>query len=61
MCKAALVLEDEDGEYSYSAVIQASNGMVHNAYTWKRKKVKHVVADPAKIVERDMVDGEWPK
>ena len=55
------MLEDEDGEYSYSAVIQASNGMVHNAYTWKRKKVKHVVADPAKIVERDMVDGEWPK
>ncbi|HUW17715.1 MAG TPA: sialidase family protein [Sedimentisphaerales bacterium] len=59
--KAALVLENQDGEYSYPAVIQTSDGMVHIAYTWKRQKVKHVVVDPAKIVERDMVGGEWPK
>ncbi|MHC4645383.1 MAG: sialidase family protein [Planctomycetota bacterium] len=59
--KAALVLEDEPGEYSYPAVIQTSDGMVHTTYTWKRRKVKHVVIDPAKLVERDMVNGEWPK
>lgn len=55
------MLEDEDGEYSYPAVIRSSDGMVHITCTWKRQKVKHVVADPAKIVERDVVDGEWLK
>jgi predicted neuraminidase len=59
--KAALVLENEPGEYSYPAVIQASDGMVHTTYTWKRQRVKHVVIDPAKLVLKDMVDGQWPK
>ncbi|MFI4912830.1 MAG: exo-alpha-sialidase [Sedimentisphaeraceae bacterium JB056] len=41
-----LTLEDEDGEYSYPAVIQADDGLVHITYTWKRLRVKHVVIDP---------------
>ncbi len=45
----ALVLEDEPGEYSYPAVIQSSDGMVHVTYTWKRQTVKHVVIDPARF------------
>ncbi len=45
----ALVLEDQPGEYSYPAVIQASDGRVHITYTWKRQRVKHVVLDPAKL------------
>ena len=59
--QAALVLENEPGEYSYPAVIQTPDGLVHTTYTWKRKKIKHVVIDPAKIVLRDFVDGQWPK
>jgi len=40
-----LILENEPGEYSYPAVIQASDGKVHITYTWKRKRIKHVVID----------------
>jgi predicted neuraminidase len=46
---AALVLENEPGEYSYPAVIQTSDGMVHVTYTWKRVRVKHVVIDVARL------------
>lgn len=59
--KAALAIEDQPGEYSYPAVIQTSDGLVHVTYTWKRERIKHVVIDPAKLVLRDMPDGRWPK
>jgi predicted neuraminidase len=42
----AIVLESEPGEYSYPAVIQSRDGMVHITYTWKRLRIKHVVVDP---------------
>jgi hypothetical protein len=42
--KAAAVLESEPGEYSYPAVIQTADGLVHVTYTWKRQA--HVVLDP---------------
>jgi predicted neuraminidase len=48
--QAAAVLENEPGEYSYPAVIQTSDGQVHITYTWQRKRVRHVVLDPAKLV-----------
>ncbi len=42
--KDIAVLETEPkGEFSYPAVIQASDGKVHISYTWKRKKIKHVI------------------
>jgi predicted neuraminidase len=41
--KPELVLESEPGEFSYPAVIEASDGTVHISYTWNRKKIKHVV------------------
>jgi predicted neuraminidase len=46
--EAVHVLESDAGEYSYPAVIQTSDGLVHITYTWKRERIKHVVIDPAK-------------
>ncbi len=59
--QAALVLENDNGEYSYPAIIQTADGLVHITYTWKRQRVKHVVVDPAKLVARDFVNGAWPQ
>jgi len=52
--RAAVTLEDQPGEYSYPAVIQARDGTVHLTYTWNRVKVKHVVIDPARLALRDL-------
>jgi predicted neuraminidase len=59
--QAALVLEDQPGEYSYPAVIQTADGLVHTAYTWKRERIKHVVIDPAKLSPRPLAGGNWPR
>ena len=40
------VLESEPGEYSYPAIIQTADGLVHMTYTWKRERIKYVVIDP---------------
>jgi predicted neuraminidase len=36
-------LETEPGEYSYPAIIQAADGRVHLAYTYRREEIRHVV------------------
>jgi predicted neuraminidase len=60
--EAALILEDEAGkEFSYPAVIQSSDGLVHITYTWKRQRVKHAVLDPRQLQSTLMPEGEWPK
>lgn len=61
--EAALVLDhlDESGkQFSYPAVIQSRDGLVHIFYTWHRKRIKHVVIDPAHLVTTPMPKGQWP-
>jgi predicted neuraminidase len=49
--KEVATIEKEDtGEFSYPAMIQTSDGLIHMTYTWNRQKVKHVVVDPAKLM-----------
>lgn len=59
--QAALVLEDERGEYSYPGVIQTDDGKVHVIYTWHRTRMKHAVLDPSKFDLRPITDGRWPQ
>ncbi len=47
------VLEDEPGEYSYPAVIQARGGNLEITYTWKRTRIKHVEVDPRQLKTRE--------
>lgn len=59
--EAAAVIENEPpGQYSYPAVIQSSDGLVHITLTWKRLKIKHVVLNPSKLETQPIVAGVWP-
>lgn len=58
---AVLILEDSPiSQYSYPAVIQTSDGLLHFAYTWRRQKMKHVVVDPSQLKRRRIKKGIWP-
>ena len=59
--KAACVFENTPkAEFSYPAIIQTKDGLVHIAYTWKRQLMKYVVLDPKKIRGTPIKDGQWP-
>ncbi len=61
--EAAALLENEapGNEFSYPAVIQTSDGMVHITYTWKRKLIRHVVIDPSRILAKQIAGNNWPE
>ena len=44
-----LEAEPKRDGYAYPAVIQAADGLVHVTYTWDRRRIKHVVIDPARL------------
>lgn len=61
---AALVLEDDPNApngFAYPAVIQTRDGLVQITYTWERKRIKHVIVDPAKLAPRPILNGHWPE
>jgi predicted neuraminidase len=55
------ILSPTSTEYPYPAVVQTADGLVHITYTWRRQTIRHVVIDPAKLVLRDILGGQWPK
>ncbi|MEM6703164.1 MAG: sialidase family protein [Acidobacteriota bacterium] len=59
--QAVAVLEDQPGEYSYPAMVQTTDGMVHITYTYRRQRIQHVVIDPKELRAKPIVDGVWPE
>jgi predicted neuraminidase len=38
-----IVLEDGAGEYSYPALLETSDGMIHIVYTYRRRSIGHIM------------------
>ena len=56
--KVAVLEQEEKSEFSYPAIIQTADGLVHMTYTWKRQRIKHVVVDPRKIEAGELLSLE---
>jgi predicted neuraminidase len=44
-----VTIEDGIGEYSYPAVIQGRDGVLHLTYTWNRRRIRYVRLSPDEI------------
>ena len=47
--KQSLVLEQEPGEYSYPAIIQAADATLHITYSFNRTRIRHVTLEPKEL------------
>jgi predicted neuraminidase len=50
-------------QFSYPAIIQGRDGLVHIVHTWKRKTIGHVVINPYLLTDENTVpmpDAKWP-
>ena len=56
--KVGIVEKEERSEFSYPAMIQSNDGLVHLSYTWKRQRIKHVVIDPKTIKTGEKLSTE---
>ena len=45
-------LENQPGEYSYPAIIQTRDGMIHCVYTYRRTNIKHVTFNEAWLTQK---------
>jgi alpha-L-rhamnosidase len=53
----------DGGQFSYPAVIQSRDGLVHITHTWHRDTIAHIIVNPHKITDATTVpmpNGEWP-
>lgn len=58
--KVAVLEQEQNGEFSYPAIIQTADGNVHITYTWKRQRIKHVVLDPKQLEVGERLDrSDW--
>ena len=58
--KVAVLEKEARAEFSYPAIIQADDGLVHMTYTWKRQRIKHAVVDPKNIRAGEVLGkGDW--
>jgi predicted neuraminidase len=48
------------GQYSYPAIIQSRNGLIHLVYTWHRQSIHYAVINPKAFKPVPMPDGKWP-
>lgn len=59
--QAAVELEiDPPGQYSYPATIVGRDGLLHAAYTYKRRSIKHAIIDPAKLELQPLTEFKCP-
>ena len=57
--EVAVLEQEKNAEFSYPAIIQTRDQLVHMTYTWKRQRIKHGVVDPAQIQPGDDPPSKW--
>lgn len=50
---AVLETDEAPNGYSYPAVIQTRDGLVHITYTWRRERIRHVVFAPGDLQPKE--------